>query len=111
MRRRAGKSNDPEPVRLGMAAIVVVALLLAGCDSSADAADRRPNIPFLLADDLGWAAIGYHESDTLTPNIDRLADGGVKLEQHYVWPACSPTAFALPTGREPSRFGVLIRTG
>ncbi len=70
-------------------------------------ADSLPNVVFILADDLGWADIGYHNSDTLTPSIDHLAAGGTRLEQHYVWPTCSPTRVALLTGREPSRFGVL----
>jgi len=37
---------------------------------------------FLLADDLGWADFGFHESDTMSPNIKQLAAGGVRLEQH-----------------------------
>jgi arylsulfatase A-like enzyme len=77
----------------------------------ADEEIAQPNILLILADDLGWADIGFHESDTLTPNIDRLANGGVRLEQHYVWPTCSPTRVALLTGREPSRFGVLTPLG
>ena len=67
----------------------------------------RPNIVFILADDLGWADIGYHNPQILTPNLNRLASGGVRLEQHYVYPTCSPTRVGLLTGRVPSRFGVL----
>lgn len=78
---------------------------------SAEAERERPNILFLLADDLGWADVGFHDSDKLTPNIDRLAATGVRLEQHYVWPTCSPTRVALLTGREPSRFGVYTPLG
>ncbi len=78
---------------------------------SADAAHKRPNILFLLADDLGWADVGYHDSDKSTPNIDRLAAAGVRIEQHYVWPTCSPTRAAFLTGREPSRFGVYAPLG
>jgi arylsulfatase A-like enzyme len=67
----------------------------------------RPNIVFILADDLGWADIGYHDSDIRTPHLDRLAAGGVRLNRQYVYPTCSPTRVALLSGRFPSRFGVL----
>ncbi len=85
---------------------ILSTLLAAGAVSAADSGGG-PSILFLLADDLGWADVGYHDSDTLTPNLNRLAAGGARLEQHYVWPTCSPTRVALLTGREPSRFGVL----
>ena len=39
-------------------------------------ADERPNIVIILADDLGWADVGYHGSDIETPNIDRIAKEG-----------------------------------
>jgi arylsulfatase A-like enzyme len=68
---------------------------------------RRPNIIFILADDLGWADIGYHDSDVQTPHLDRLAAGGTRLNRHYVYPTCSPSRVALLSGRFPSRFGVL----
>jgi len=65
----------------------------------------RPNILFLLADDLGWADVSFHGSPIRTPNIDRLALEGVELRQHYVCPMCTPTRAALLTGRHPGRFG------
>ncbi len=68
---------------------------------------RKPNILFIIADDLGWADVGYHGSRIRTPNIDALAAGGVRLEQHYVMPTCTPTRVGLMTGRYPSRYGVL----
>ncbi len=67
----------------------------------------RPNIILILADDLGWADIGYHDSDIDTPNLDRLASEGTRLNRHYVYPTCSPTRVALLSGQYPSRFGVL----
>ena len=69
-------------------------------------ADERPNVVILLADDLGWADVGYHGSDIETPNIDALAAGGVRLERLYVAPICTPTRAALLTGRDPLRLGV-----
>ena len=68
-------------------------------------ATQRPNILFLLADDLGWGDVGYHGSDIRTPNIDRLVRNGVELDQHYVCPMCTPTRASLLTGRHPGRFG------
>jgi arylsulfatase A-like enzyme len=66
-----------------------------------------PNILFLIADDLGWRDIGYHDSDIKTPTLDKLAADGVKLERHYVYPTCSPTRCGLLTSKNPSRFGIL----
>ncbi len=73
------------------------------------AAPKQPHIVFLLADDLGWKDIGYHGSEIKTPNLDRLAASGAKLESFYVMPVCSPTRSALMTGRYCLRFG--LQTG
>ena len=67
---------------------------------------RRPNVLVILPDDLGWSDVGYHDSPIRTPHIDRLARQGLRLEQHYVMPTCTPTRVGLMTGRYPSRFGV-----
>jgi len=66
----------------------------------------KPNIVILLADDLGWADVGYHGAKTSTPNIDRLASDGVRLENFHVCPLCSPTRAGLMTGRWPIRSGM-----
>jgi arylsulfatase B len=63
--------------------------------------DEKPNILFALADDLGWDDVSYHGSEIRTPNIDRLKDSGVELDQHYVCPVCTPTRTSLLTGRHP----------
>lgn len=65
----------------------------------------RPNILYILADDLGWGDVSLHGSVIRTPVIDRLAREGVELTQHYVCPMCTPTRASLLTGRYPSRFG------
>jgi len=67
--------------------------------------DEKPNILFVLADDLGWGDVSYHGSEIRTPNIDRLKDSSVELDQHYVCPVCTPTRTSLLTGRHPGRFG------
>jgi arylsulfatase A-like enzyme len=81
-------------------------LLLCGISVVSAEAAPRPHIVFLLADDLGWGDVGYHGSKIKTPHIDRLAKAGVRLEQFYVQPLCSPTRAALLTGRYPLRYGL-----
>src|ERR1700743_1381972 len=66
----------------------------------------KPNVIFILADDLGWKDVGYHGSDIKTPNLDRLAQTGARLEQFYVQPMCPPASAALMTGRYPFRYGL-----
>jgi arylsulfatase A-like enzyme len=66
----------------------------------------KPNIVFIVLDDLGWKDVGYHGSEIKTPNIDSLAGSGAKLEQFYVTPLCTPTRACLMTGRYPIRQGL-----
>jgi hypothetical protein len=61
--------------------------------------ETRPNIIFIIADDLGYNDVGYHGSEIKTPNIDKLAMSGVRLENYYVQPVCTPTRGQLLTGR------------
>src|SRR5215207_6996572 len=69
---------------------------------SADAA-RKPNIVFILADDLGFGDLGcYGQKIIRTPNIDRMAAEGMKLTQHYSGNAvCAPSRCVLMTGKHP----------
>lgn len=63
---------------------------------------QPPHIIFLLADDLGYNDVGYHgKAGSLikTPFIDKLARRGVRLENYYVQPICSPTRSQLMTGK------------
>src|SRR5262245_13248530 len=73
----------------------------------APAVPRRPNIVILLADDLGYADVGFQGCrDVPTPNVDSLARQGVRCSNGYVsGPYCSPTRAGLLTGRYQQRFG------
>lgn len=70
---------------------------------------ETPNIVFIVADDLGWGDVGWHGSEIKTPNLDKLANAGAKLEAFYVQPVCTPTRAAFMTGRYPIRHG--LQTG
>jgi len=74
----------------------------------AEATARRPNVVFILLDDLGYGDIGsYGAPDIRTPNLDRLAREGVRLTDAYSnGPVCSPTRAAFMTGRYPQRVGI-----
>ncbi|MBN2328942.1 MAG: sulfatase-like hydrolase/transferase [Candidatus Omnitrophica bacterium] len=66
----------------------------------------KPNIVFIIADDMGWSDIGYNNPKIQTPNLDRLARQGVTLTHHYAAPTCTPTRVGIMTGHYPSRYGV-----
>ena len=87
--------------------LLVFVLLFAGCtnESAKKEKNQKPNVIIIIADDMGWADIGYNNSRVYTPNLDKLADSGARLLSHYVMPQCTPTRIALMTGRYPGRFG------
>src|SRR5918993_5579405 len=71
-------------------------------------ASARPNILFILADDLGWADLScYGRPDYKTPNLDRLASQGMRFTNAYsAAPVCTPTRVGFHTGRYPARLPV-----
>jgi hypothetical protein len=95
---------------LGATALTAVSLTSMSLSNSATAeaesALPRPHIVYIVADDLGWKDVGFHGADIKTPNIDKLAEGGARLEQFYVQPMCTPTRAALMTGRYPFLYGL-----
>ena len=90
--------------------ITLTALLLAPLAvlSAADAPKQKPNIIVILADDMGYADIGVHGcKDITTPNIDRLAKGGVRFTDAYANGSfCTPTRAALMSCRYQHRYGI-----
>lgn len=90
--------------------IYLCGIWFAGIGMTVAAADNKPNIVFIIADDLGWGDVGFHGGNAPTPHLDRLARQSLELAQHYVAPVCSPTRTGLMTGRCWSRFGVTSPT-
>lgn len=93
---------------LSLIALIGTVLLFstgAGGESAPES-DQRPNVLFILADDLGYMDVGAYNPDTFyeTPNIDSLAWQGMKFTDGYVAnPVCSPTRQSIMTGQHPSR--------
>jgi arylsulfatase A-like enzyme len=90
--------------------IVTAALTLAACSSSAPepaqaTEPRRPNIVYIMADDLGYADLSsYGRRNYSTPNLDKLASEGTRFTQAYAAaPVCTPTRVGLMTGQYPAR--------
>jgi arylsulfatase A-like enzyme len=88
------------------ASTVLAGSLLAATPTLAQSDPPRPNIVYILADDLGWRDVGFRGSEIKTPNIDQLAKTGAVLNQFYVQPMCTPTRAAMMTGRYPLRYGL-----
>lgn len=83
-------------------------LASAAAALAAPAQTRKPNIIFILADDLGYADLGCTGDATVkSPNIDGIAREGVRFTDFTVcWPACTPSRSAILTGRYPQRNGL-----
>ncbi|MGV3641735.1 MAG: arylsulfatase [Adhaeribacter sp.] len=71
--------------------------------------NKKPNIIIVIADDLGWNDVGFHNPEMITPNMDKFAARGVELQRFYVAATCSPTRIGLLTGKYPDRFGLRER--
>ena len=92
---------------IGIILLIVVQAALISCNTSTQPEEERqkPNVIIIYADDLGYGDVGaYGATEMKTPNIDRLANGGVKFTNGYASSAtCSPSRYALLTGVYPWR--------
>lgn len=91
------------PTHLLLAASLGLAVLCAPAHAQEA---PRPNILYIVADDLGWADVGFHGSDIATPALDALVADGAEFLQFYAQPMCTQTRAALMTGRYPLRTGL-----
>lgn len=73
--------------------------------TDSDSGNTPPNVVLILADDLGWDDVGYHNNRMQTPRIDNFVDESIKLDRFYTAPICTPTRCGLLTGRSPIRYG------
>jgi arylsulfatase A-like enzyme len=85
--------------------LFLLTAVLASTLHAKDTPLSKPNIIYLLADDLGSRDVGWRNPAIKTPHLDQLAKRGATLEQYYVQPVCSPTRAAFLTGRYPYRYG------
>jgi len=92
-----------------MIRLVLFVLSLSAVAMTQAEQTRKPNIVFVLADDLGWSELGcYGNNFHETPHLDRLAKEGMRFTNAYAAaPVCSPYRAALLTGQHPARIGIL----
>ena len=95
--------SSKSALQTAVAGLMMVVLSLA-----APAADTRPNVVLIMADDLGWKDLHCYGNARLdTPSIDGLAGQGMRFTDAYAAsPVCSPTRAAMMTGQSPARLGI-----
>jgi arylsulfatase A-like enzyme len=93
--------------RCALSLLVALSLTALGCQEASDSGpSARPNVLFILADDLGYMDVGAYNPDTFyeTPHLDSLAQRSMLFTDGYAAnPVCSPTRFSIMTGQHPSR--------
>ena len=104
-RRRLGAA---EAVAAHLLALCAALFFLGSTALAQSAPPSKPNLLIILADDLGYADVGFNGGKIFaTPNMDRLAKTGVVFSDFRACPMCSPTRAGLMTGRWPLRFGMM----
>jgi arylsulfatase A len=104
--------NTRQPFLITMALACDLLAIVAG---GSPAAETKPNLVLIMADDFGYECVTANGGQSYrTPHLDRLAAEGVRFEQCHVQPLCTPTRVQLMTGRYNVRnylnFGTLLRT-
>lgn len=89
-----------------MKKITLYIALIFGWAGTVLAQSKKPNIILILADDLGYSDLGAYGSEIATPNLDRLANEGIRLKQFYNNSICAPTRASLITGQYQHKAGV-----
>lgn len=82
-------------------AVTVIFIYTSSCQTNDKQKNSKPNIIYILADDLGYGELGCYGQELIeTPNIDRLAENGIRFTQHYSGsPVCAPSRCVLLTGK------------
>src|SRR5688572_19363803 len=89
-----------------MKTAIRIALLVLSCLCCATANAKRPNILLIMSDDMGFSDLGCYGSEIQTPNLDSLAQNGIRFTQFYNMARCCPTRASLLTGLYPHQAGV-----
>ncbi|MEO1615460.1 MAG: arylsulfatase [Planctomycetota bacterium] len=102
----AGSGSGPTRVRLGGLVFAILLPFALTFVPAAFAQSPRPNIIYVMADDMGYSDIGCYGGEIRTPNLDRLADDGLRFTQFYNTGRCCPTRASLLTGLYPHQAGI-----
>lgn len=99
---------NPLPMFTLMVRFFLLLAWFASASISVAGETTRPNFIFVLIDDMGWGDFScFGNKDVETPNVDRLANQGIRFTQFYVnSPICSPSRTALTTGQYPQRWRI-----
>ena len=100
-------------MKIYISLLISIAFVLSGASGLvlAKTTDQKPNFLLVVADDLGWTDISSFGSEIKTPNIDALADAGVKFTDFHVSVSCSPTRSMLMTGTDNHIAGLGTMSG
>src|SRR5215472_7630026 len=92
---------------IGMAALAPAMMFgnAASAQSTAAGPGEKPNIVFILLDNVGWGDLGVYGGVTPTPRIDKMASEGIRFNNYNVECQCTPSRAAIMTGRMPVRSG------
>jgi arylsulfatase A-like enzyme len=91
--------------KIGVTLATVVALFSPAGAPSAKAQAKKPNVVFILVDNVGWGNFGVYGGTVPTPRIDKLASEGIRFNNYNVEVQCTPSRSAIMTGRHPVRSG------
>ena len=87
--------------------ILLISILITACNKQKKSESKsRPNIIVIMADDLGYSDLGCYGGEIETPNLDKLAKGGIRFTQFYNAARCCPTRASLLTGKYPHQAGL-----
>ncbi|MFN5938178.1 MAG: sulfatase-like hydrolase/transferase, partial [Sphingobacteriales bacterium] len=89
-----------------MKKLTILTFLFISVSSLLIAQTKKPNIIFVLVDDMGFSDLGCYGGEVKTPNIDRLADQGIKMRSFYNNARCCPTRASVLTGKYPHAVGM-----